>query len=150
MSELQRLVLVRILVGSVIICGIFGSIETLLFINQHNDASIKEKTYACKVLDKMPSIETHHSKSGYYMQRYLTLILQTAEGKQFSLDVEPVTFSQSDVGDTLFFTLKGYELDVYNGTPVWVVFRPCLLYFVIPFIWVIILMGYITLAKNWY
>ena len=150
MTKLQKLVLARVIIGSIIICGIFGGIEALLFIDRHNDDSIKEKTYACTVLDKMPSIEEGHSKSGYYSYRYLTMILRTSEGKTFSLDVEPVTFSQSDIGDVIFFDLRGYELDNYNCVPAWLVFRPLLLFFVVPFLWVIILCVYISFAKEWY
>lgn len=125
-----------------LICVLFAGVEFLLYYNKIRDPQLQIETYSCKVLDKMDSESYTHIRGHHYNYRHLTLILQT-KGINFSLDVEPVTYSQSNVGDYIYITLPQYKLTNYNCTPLWIVVRTMLLYSIVPVIWLAVVCLYI-------
>lgn len=82
-----------------------------LFIINSQNYYTEEKNRKTVVLDKLTSL-THHKRSA--TENFL-LILKLDDGRMIDLRVSPVTWSQSDVGDELYFNLSERQIQ-HNGT----------------------------------
>lgn len=89
-----RQALTKISIVSLIIFGIIV----------YNNDYMVSKDRKCVVLDKLTTTGGYKSSGNFY------LILREERGIVFDLIVSPATFSQSKIGDTLYFSLRQQEI----------------------------------------
>ena len=84
---------------------IVGFISLIIFgIIYYNNDYMEFKERRCIVLDKMTTTGGYKSSGHFY------LVLKEERGIVFDLIVSPATFSQSKIGDTIYFNLRQLEI----------------------------------------
>jgi hypothetical protein len=84
---------------------IIGLISLIIFsIIWYTDDYMVFKDRKCLVIDKLTTPGTYRYSGKFY------LILKEERGIKFDLQVSPVTFSQSKIGETKYFNLRNMDI----------------------------------------
>lgn len=110
-TKIMKKKLISLLIISI---SVFAVIE-------YNNEYLKDSRRKCKVLDKV------QSRGGYRSGEHFYLILKEERKIVFSLIVSPATYSQAEIGSSIYFKLR--QFDIKQTTKENVIYVFCYLFF---------------------